>query len=145
MREIRVLQVAVGGDDVTEVPCQVHPLGSDDEAATVSVRLFFLAQLAPDGVEGTVHCGPDWSDEHTGRYRITNWEAPPHYDILRGPVCLRLKRWGHPILALGPGVARSRSVVAAVTYTFYAGSPCVCHGVEARGPRRCALPQLPQR
>ena len=75
------------------------------------------------GVEGTVHWGPDWSDEHAGRYRITNWEEAPNCEVLRGPVCLRLKRWGHPILALGPDVGRSGNVVTTVTYTFYAGCP----------------------
>ena len=75
------------------------------------------------GVEGTVHWGPDWSDQHVGRYRITNWETPPNYSVLRGPVCLRLRRWGHPILALGPGVGRWHQVTATVTYTFFAASP----------------------
>jgi metal-sulfur cluster biosynthetic enzyme len=75
------------------------------------------------GVEGTTHWGPDWSDEHTGRYRITNWEEPPNYTVLRGPVCLRLIRWGHAILALGPGIGRSQNVVTTVIYTFFASSP----------------------
>ena len=75
------------------------------------------------GVEGTTHWGPDWSDEHTGRYRITNWEEPPNYSVQRGPVCLRLTRWGHPILALGPGVGRTHHVTTTVIYTFFASSP----------------------
>ena len=77
------------------------------------------------GVEGTVHHNPDWSDEYTGRYRITNWETPPHYEVIRGPVCVRTKRWGHPILALGPGVGRAHKVMATVTYTFYASVPYI--------------------
>jgi metal-sulfur cluster biosynthetic enzyme len=75
------------------------------------------------GVEGTTHWGPDWSDEHTGRYRITSWEEAPNYSVLRGPVCLRLIRWGHPILALGPGVGRTDHVTTTVSYTFFASSP----------------------
>jgi metal-sulfur cluster biosynthetic enzyme len=75
------------------------------------------------GVEGSVHWGPDWSDEHTGRYRITNWEQPPECDILRGPVALRITRRGHPILAVGPGVGRWQHVMASVTYTFFARTP----------------------
>ena len=206
VRELRVVRVAGEASDggpVEEVPCQAHPLAADDD--TVSVRLFFLADLAPEaeatyllfygnpvapspayetdltvtgegyaltidnpyyrvdlapsmgqlksihfktypevsheppaafigagppmdgghGVEGTVHWGPDWSDESAGRYRITNWEEPPNHEVLRGPVCLRLRRWGHPILALGPGVGRDHKVLATVAYTFFAGTPWI--------------------
>jgi len=77
------------------------------------------------GVEGTVHHNPDWSDEYTGRYRVTNWETPPNYEVIRGPVCVQTKRWGHPILALGPGVGRAHKVMATVTYTFYASVPYI--------------------
>jgi metal-sulfur cluster biosynthetic enzyme len=77
------------------------------------------------GVEGSVHWNPDWSDEHTGRYRVTNWPEPPHYSVVRGPICLRLKRWGHPILALGPDVGGAQKVMASVTYTFYASVPYI--------------------
>ena len=75
------------------------------------------------GVEGSVHWNPDWSDERTGRYRVTNWPVPPHYAVLRGPICVRVERWGHPILALGPDLGQSRAVVARIAYTFYAGVP----------------------
>lgn len=77
------------------------------------------------GVEGTIHWGPDWSDEHVGRYRVTNWDSPSHFDheVLRGPVCVRVRRWGHPILAVGPQVGRPHKVRAVVTYTFFAGQP----------------------
>ena len=75
------------------------------------------------GVESSIHHNPDWSDEHTGRYRMTSWTAPPNYEVVRGPLCVRTRRWGHPILALGPGVGRSRKVVASVTYTFWSQLP----------------------
>jgi metal-sulfur cluster biosynthetic enzyme len=77
------------------------------------------------GAESSIHHNPDWSDEYTGRYRLTSWEKPPHYEVIRGPVCVRTRRWGHPILSLGPGVGRSHKVMATVTYTFYAGVPYV--------------------
>ena len=79
------------------------------------------------GVEGTIHWGPDWSDERVGRYRITSWDGPPmfDYEVLRGPVCLQVRRWGHPILSLGPQVGRPHKVMATVTYTFWAGQPYV--------------------
>ena len=77
------------------------------------------------GTEGTIHWNPDWSDEYTGRYRVTNWTRPPHYEVIRGPVCVRLRRWGHPILALGPEVGRPHKVMATVTYTFYAEVPYI--------------------
>ena len=75
------------------------------------------------GVEGSIHWNPDWSDEYTGRYRVTNWERPPHHAVLRGPICVRVERWGHPILALGPGVGQAHKVVAHIAYTFYASVP----------------------
>jgi metal-sulfur cluster biosynthetic enzyme len=79
------------------------------------------------GVEGTMHWGPDWSEERVGRYRITNWDGPPlfDYEVTRGPVCVRVRRWGHPILSLGPQVGRPHKVRASVTYTFWAGQPYV--------------------
>ena len=77
------------------------------------------------GVEGTIHWGPDWSDENAGRYRLTNWAAPPNHEVLRGPVGLRLRRWGHPILALGAGVGRDHKVTVTVTYTFFASTPWI--------------------
>ena len=75
------------------------------------------------GVEGTVHWNPDWCSKYAGRYRVTNWPEPPNWDVVRGPICVQLKRWGHPILALGPEVGRPERVMATVTYTFYASVP----------------------
>jgi len=79
------------------------------------------------GVDGTIHWGPDWSDERVGRYRLTSWDGPPlfDYDVVRGPVCVRLRRWGHPILSIGPDVGRPHKVMATVTYTFWSGQPYV--------------------
>lgn len=77
------------------------------------------------GVEGSIHHNPDWSDEQTGRYRVTSWVTPPEFEVIRGPVCVRTRRRGHPILALGPGIGRSDRVVAEVTYTFFAAVPYV--------------------
>ena len=79
------------------------------------------------GVEGTIHWGPDWSEECVGRYRITSWDGPPmfEYDVQRGPVCVRVSRRGHPILSLGPQIGRPHKVMATVTYTFWAGQPYV--------------------
>ena len=75
------------------------------------------------GVEGTVHWNPDWCSRYAGRYRVTNWPEPPNWDVVKGPICVQLKRWGHPILALGPEVGRPERVMATVTYTFYASVP----------------------
>ena len=79
------------------------------------------------GVEGTIHWGPDWSDERVGRYRITSWDGPSMfaYDVMRGPICLRVRRRGHPILCLGPQIGRPHKVMATVIYTFWAGQPYV--------------------
>ena len=79
------------------------------------------------GVEGTIHWGPDWSDERVGRYRLTGWDGPPlfDYEVIRGSVCLRVSRWGHPILSIGPQVGRPHKVMASVTYTFWSGQPYI--------------------
>jgi metal-sulfur cluster biosynthetic enzyme len=79
------------------------------------------------GVEGTIHWGPDWSEERVSRYRLTSWDGPPmfDYEVMRGPVCVRVRRWGHPILSLGPQIGRPQKVMATVTYTFWAGQPYV--------------------
>jgi metal-sulfur cluster biosynthetic enzyme len=79
------------------------------------------------GVDGTIHWGPDWSDERVGRYRLTSWDGPPmfDYDVVRGPLCVRVRRWGHPILSIGPEVGRPHKVMATVTYTFWSGQPYV--------------------
>lgn len=76
------------------------------------------------GVEGSVHWNPDWSDGHAGRYRVTNWTTPPNYHVIRGPICTRVERWGHPILGLGP-CGNYRKVRARVAYTFWASQPWV--------------------
>ena len=47
------------------------------------------------------------------------------YEVMRGPVCVRIRRWGHPILSLGPTVGRPHKVMCTVTYTFWAGQPYV--------------------
>ena len=77
------------------------------------------------GVEGTLHWNPDWSDENTGRYRITNWLQPPHYSVVRGPICILINRWGNPTLALGPSVGQTRKVVISVSYAFFASVPYI--------------------
>ena len=79
------------------------------------------------GVEGTIHWGPDWSEEKVGRYRITSWDGPPmfEYEVESGPVCVRVSRRGHPILSLGPQIGRPHKVMATVVYTFWAGQPYV--------------------
>ncbi|MBT7593759.1 MAG: hypothetical protein HN559_02585 [Gemmatimonadetes bacterium] len=79
------------------------------------------------GVEGTIHWGPDWSEESVGRYRITSWDGPPmfEYEVESGPICVRVTRRGHPILSLGPQIGRPHKVTATVVYTFWAGQPYV--------------------
>ena len=74
------------------------------------------------GVEGSVHWNPDWSDARTGRYRVTNWTTPPNHSVVRGPLYVRVERWGHPILGLGP-CGNYEKVRARLAYTFWASTP----------------------
>ena len=83
------------------------------------------APYSGHGVESSIHHNPDWCDERVGRYRVTSWERPPHYEVIRGPVCVRTRRWGHPIISLGPGLGQSHKVMATITYSFYASVPYV--------------------
>ena len=99
------------------------------------------------GVEGTIHWGPDWSDERVGRYRLTNWDGPP-------PVRLRCGQGtglrAHPPLGPPDPVNRPPSRPAPQGHgyrdlQFLGRSALRHHGIEARSARRCAFPRLPQR
>ena len=80
------------------------------------------------GSNGTIHWGPP-----TGAMSASAATGSPtgtarplfDYDVVRGPVCVRIRRWGHPILSIGPQVGRPHKVMATVTYSFWAGQPYV--------------------
>jgi metal-sulfur cluster biosynthetic enzyme len=69
----------------------------------------------------------DWAHDYVpeGRLhkvRVTNWAECPNYEVVKGPLCIQVRRWGFPHSPGHPLYTPSRMHVD-VTYTFYAGVP----------------------
>ena len=69
----------------------------------------------------------DWAHDyiaadHFQKFRLTNWAQCPNYEVVKGPLCVRVRRWGFPHSPAHPLFAPSRMHMD-VTYTFYAGLP----------------------
>lgn len=69
----------------------------------------------------------DWSSDyvdHGGfqKLRIRSWAECPNWEVRRGPVCARVRRWGFPHSPVHPIFAPSRMHMDQ-TYSFYAGLP----------------------
>lgn len=67
----------------------------------------------------------DWSNDyvdqdHYQKLRIRNWAEPPNYEVVRGPLCIRVRRWGFPHSPIHPLFTPSRMHIDQ-TYVFYAG------------------------
>jgi len=71
--------------------------------------------------------GIDWAHDYVGsnnfqKFRITNWAQCPDYEVIRGPLCVTVRRWGFPHSPLHPLFTPSR-IHMFVEYRFYAGAP----------------------
>ncbi len=71
--------------------------------------------------------GIDWAHDYVPadgiqKLRITNWASCPNYEVIRGPLCVEVRRWGFPHSPLHPVFTPSRLHVD-ITYTFFAGLP----------------------
>lgn len=71
--------------------------------------------------------GIDWAHDYvtSGKFqklRITLWETCPDYEVVRGPLCTIVRRWGFPNSPVHPVFSPSRLNVD-VEYRFYAGLP----------------------
>jgi metal-sulfur cluster biosynthetic enzyme len=71
--------------------------------------------------------GIDWAHdyvdaEHFQKLRMRNWPACPNHEVVRGPLCARVRRWGFPYSPMHPVFTPSR-VHMDQTYVFYAGLP----------------------
>ena len=69
----------------------------------------------------------DWAHDYLDvdkfqKFRVTNWEEVPNLEVVRGPLCVRVRRWGFPHSPLHPVFTQSRFHID-VTYTFHAGLP----------------------
>ncbi|MBL8818532.1 MAG: DUF59 domain-containing protein [Planctomyces sp.] len=71
--------------------------------------------------------GIDWAHDYvdTGSFqklRISLWETCPDFEIIRGPICTIVRRWGFPHSPVHPIYTPSRLKVS-VEYRFYTGLP----------------------
>lgn len=71
--------------------------------------------------------GIDWAHDYVTsgsfqKLRITYWDACPDYEVVRGPLCTIVRRWGFPYSPVHPLFSPSRLNVD-VEYRFYAGLP----------------------
>ena len=69
----------------------------------------------------------DWAHDYTTagafqKMRMTNWSACPNYEIVRGPLCAIVRRFGFPHSPAHPLFTPSRFFMD-LSYTFYAGAP----------------------
>jgi metal-sulfur cluster biosynthetic enzyme len=71
--------------------------------------------------------GIDWAHDYVDaggfqKLRMRNWARCPNDDVVQGPLCARVRRWGFPHSPVHPLFTPSR-VHMDQTYVFYAGLP----------------------
>ncbi len=71
--------------------------------------------------------GIDWAHDYVGsgnfqKLRITLWDQCPDYEVIRGPLCTVVRRWGFPHSPVHPVFSPAR-IHFDVEYRFYAGVP----------------------
>ncbi len=71
--------------------------------------------------------GIDWAHDYVDaggfqKLRITYWEACPDYEVVRGPLCTIVRRWGFPYSPVHPLFSPSRLNIE-IEYRFYSGLP----------------------
>ena len=80
-----------------------------------------------DGVGHGEPANIDWAHDYFAsncfqKFRVTNWAQCPNYEVIKGPLCVQVRRWGFPHGPVHPLFAPSRMHID-VQYTFYAGLP----------------------
>ncbi|SDM35420.1 Metal-sulfur cluster biosynthetic enzyme [Daejeonella rubra] len=71
--------------------------------------------------------GIDWahdyvSEEGVQKMRISLWGECPDYEVVRGPICTIIRRWGFPYSPVHPLFSPARMNMD-IEYRFYAGLP----------------------
>lgn len=71
--------------------------------------------------------GIDWAHDYVDagnfqKLRISLWDTCPDYEVIRGPLCTIVRRWGFPYSPVHPVYSPSRLNVD-VEYRFYSGLP----------------------
>jgi metal-sulfur cluster biosynthetic enzyme len=69
----------------------------------------------------------DWAHDYVDeggfqKLRVKDWASCPNFEVVRGPLCVQVRRWGFPHGPLHPAFTPSR-IHMDITYTFYAGLP----------------------
>ncbi|MBI3974264.1 MAG: metal-sulfur cluster assembly factor [Chloroflexi bacterium] len=69
----------------------------------------------------------DWAHDYLAsgkfqKFRVTNWESCPNYEVVRGPLCTIVRRFGFPHSPAHPLFTPSRLFID-VSYTFYGDLP----------------------
>lgn len=109
-----------------------------DYLATLSQQMGQLESLTPKwhtgglrlSTHGNGHGEPpnlDWAHDYMSagpfqKMRVTNWSECPNYEIVRGPLCAIVRRFGFPHSPVHPLFTPSRLFMD-LSYTFYAGVP----------------------
>lgn len=136
------------GNPAAEIPTYVTDLTVRGEGVALEIEnAHFVASLSHQtgqlerlrykhahGLElfagGEGHGEPphiDWAHDYLAdgkfqKFRVTNWETVRNYEVVRGPLCTIVRRWGFPHSPLHPVFTAARMLVD-VTYVFYAGTP----------------------
>ena len=71
--------------------------------------------------------GIDWAHDYVDhdnfqKLRISLWDYCPDYEVIRGPLCTIVRRWGFPYSPVHPVYSPSRLHVD-IEYRFYSGLP----------------------
>jgi metal-sulfur cluster biosynthetic enzyme len=69
----------------------------------------------------------DWAHDYveeggSQKLRMRNWARCPNHEVVAGPVCVRVRRWGFPHSPIHPVITPSRMHLD-VTYVFWSGIP----------------------
>ena len=136
------------GNPHAELPSYSSDLRSDGEGYALEIENhFYQAHLARQmgqlerliskrqhGLElyagGKGHGEPptiDWAHDYVDegnfqKLRMKNWDTCPNFEVIRGPVCIQVRRWGFPHSPIHPLFTPSRIHIDQ-TYTFYARVP----------------------
>jgi metal-sulfur cluster biosynthetic enzyme len=71
--------------------------------------------------------GIDWahdyvSDDGIQKMRISLWDECPDFEVVKGPICIIIRRWGFPYSPVHPLFSPARMIMD-IEYRFYAGLP----------------------
>lgn len=71
--------------------------------------------------------GIDWAHDYVDagnfqKMRISLWDQCPDYEVVRGPLCTIVRRWGFPYSPVHPVFTPSRLLVT-IEYRFFSGQP----------------------